>query len=665
MKVQEKHKLDLEAITRLTTLEVRKILAELAAEAKKDPDPVRCQQRLIARQPDIIAALTRASVMSHLMGRRRSFATVLTRPGRPQRRRLSLLSDKALELLRLRLDLSPVDLEKISSEYGKTATAVGVQFGEQLNKKLLESVAKSVEEGDHVRDTGKRLAETLSADGQAVTANVLETMSRTQLSLAYNGGRWAANQDPDIDQALWGYRYEAIIDDRTRDEHIKLHGTQLPKDDPFWTANWPPNGYNCRCTIVEVWKGEVDSGTKVEPPPDAQPDPGWGFSPAAFVPQDTVKATFPSQVSIDPKVTPEKEVSYPGPQPVQDKKKAVQEKVSKATQAQQIAAYSTAFNTTEEEIGSMNAGELKIFIAKEENLPAFLNKPSYAKDKAKLESKFKLAKAKLEAELKDKGVNKPTFKGPEQGQKVSDAHAEAIKQAKKTDLLKAKLVSEKAKTSVLKDNVSKAQKQKELIGQKLEVVEQAGRRPPPDDAQRIPDPVKWQRSLATGEKGAIRAFTGMFSSEIRSFERGDLRGIRPSRLGRLKKQVERINSALNKAPTYKGEIYRGLRLDKKDIRSFLQQDVIEMNCMSSFSKSREVASDFASAWEGRQVSVLMQVVDNKKGLGVDIQALSQVNREQEVLVPKGQRFEVVSRKHYPATPSSSETVLIKLRAVYP
>lgn len=65
--------------------------------------------------------------------------------------------------------------------------------------------------------------------------------------------RW---QQIEADGDKYDLQYRTAEDDHVRESHAILHGTTLPPSDPFWGKYLPPNGWNCRCTAVQVRKGK-------------------------------------------------------------------------------------------------------------------------------------------------------------------------------------------------------------------------------------------------------------------------------------------------------------------------------------------------------------------------------------------------------------------------
>jgi len=63
-------------------------------------------------------------------------------------------------------------------------------------------------------------------------------------------------QDFERDGDRYDLQYRTAGDNRVREEHAILNGTTLPPSDPFWAEYLPPNGWNCRCTAVQVRKGK-------------------------------------------------------------------------------------------------------------------------------------------------------------------------------------------------------------------------------------------------------------------------------------------------------------------------------------------------------------------------------------------------------------------------
>ncbi len=78
----------------------------------------------------------------------------------------------------------------------------------------------------------------------------LRTIYATNLRMAHAAGRWerilrTAEQRP------W-LRYVAIDDGRTRDQHLAWHNIVLRYDHPWWKTHYPPNGWGCRCKVMQL-----------------------------------------------------------------------------------------------------------------------------------------------------------------------------------------------------------------------------------------------------------------------------------------------------------------------------------------------------------------------------------------------------------------------------
>ena len=51
-------------------------------------------------------------------------------------------------------------------------------------------------------------------------------------------------------------QYRTANDKRVRDTHKKLHNVTLPITSRFWDSYYPPNGWGCRCNVVQVRKNK-------------------------------------------------------------------------------------------------------------------------------------------------------------------------------------------------------------------------------------------------------------------------------------------------------------------------------------------------------------------------------------------------------------------------
>ena len=74
-------------------------------------------------------------------------------------------------------------------------------------------------------------------------------------------GKWEQFQQ---DGDRYYLQYRTQHDDKVRPEHAALDGVTLPITDPFWESYYPPNGWNCRCTVAQVRKSKYPATSHEE-----------------------------------------------------------------------------------------------------------------------------------------------------------------------------------------------------------------------------------------------------------------------------------------------------------------------------------------------------------------------------------------------------------------
>ena len=92
---------------------------------------------------------------------------------------------------------------------------------------------------------------------QLGSAHRLNTIFRTNVQSAYAVGEWGEIQHHAQDAPY--LMYDAIDDYRTRPLHHHWDNTILPVSDKWWATHYPPNGYNCRCGVIQLSGDQLDS----------------------------------------------------------------------------------------------------------------------------------------------------------------------------------------------------------------------------------------------------------------------------------------------------------------------------------------------------------------------------------------------------------------------
>lgn len=122
------------------------------------------------------------------------------------------------------------------------------------------SAAKNYQElrtiTDALRDADGKLRTFSDFKEQVATINAkfnrvwLQTEYDTSIATATQSARW---QEFKSQKEMFPFlQYQTAGDDSVRNEHRLLDGVTKHVDDPFWLTYYPPNGWHCRCEVIQL-----------------------------------------------------------------------------------------------------------------------------------------------------------------------------------------------------------------------------------------------------------------------------------------------------------------------------------------------------------------------------------------------------------------------------
>lgn len=123
-------------------------------------------------------------------------------------------------------------------------------FSAAKNYQELHTITDALRDEDGKLRTFADFKEQVSAINQKFNAVWLQTEYDTCIATATQSARWQQfRAQKDILPLL---RYQTAGDDSVRNEHRLLDGVTKRVDDPFWQTYYPPNGWRCRCEVIQV-----------------------------------------------------------------------------------------------------------------------------------------------------------------------------------------------------------------------------------------------------------------------------------------------------------------------------------------------------------------------------------------------------------------------------
>ncbi|MDQ2084524.1 phage minor head protein [Xanthobacteraceae bacterium Astr-EGSB] len=216
---------------------------------------------------------------------------------------------EAIDFLRRKIDLPTQAWTDIWQEMHSRAFVVAGAQSEALLADFHEAVNRAIAEGRTLAQFRADFDHIVATHGWSYKGSRAwrsRVIFQTNLRMAYAAGRWEQIQR--VKKTRPYLRYVAVMDARVRPLHAEWHDTVLPVDDPWWQTHFPPNGWNCRCSVMSLNERDLARyGLKVsERAPDVVMeertirtaagartiqvprgiDPGFAYRPGALPPRD-------------------------------------------------------------------------------------------------------------------------------------------------------------------------------------------------------------------------------------------------------------------------------------------------------------------------------------------------------------------------------------------
>lgn len=221
---------------------------------------------------------------------------------------VALPPTEALAYWQDKVAVTPEEFKTLSGQARARAFTVSGLVRQDQIAAVQQAMREAMANGETLRDFKARMDTVL--EGAKLPRWRLENIYRTNVQSAYMAGRYAQMQRTTALRPYW--RYVAVADNRTRPDHMALHGLVYPHDHDFWSTYYPPNGYACRCTVqtlserqvrqlgVEIQRDMPDLIEPVDPRtgnrmPARRPVPDVGF--AGNVGRDWLHGLAPTELA--------------------------------------------------------------------------------------------------------------------------------------------------------------------------------------------------------------------------------------------------------------------------------------------------------------------------------------------------------------------------------
>ncbi len=174
---------------------------------------------------------------------------------------MDLPFEEAISFFRQKINLPTKTWKDLWQGMHSRAFVVAGAMKDDLLADLRTSIDKAISQGTTITDFRKDFDQIIQKHGwkyKGGKAWRTGVIFNTNLRTAYAAGHYKEMTDPDVLKARPYWRYVASSSKEPRAEHRKWYNLTLPYNDPFWKTHTPPNGWGCKCGIVNHSAREVE-----------------------------------------------------------------------------------------------------------------------------------------------------------------------------------------------------------------------------------------------------------------------------------------------------------------------------------------------------------------------------------------------------------------------
>lgn len=184
----------------------------------------------------------------------------------------------AVKFLRKKKVLPKEAYELLDAESRAKAFSVSGYASLAVLQEFLDELQAAAKDGTTKEAFRERMDSFLEKHGyEGMNPQRSATIFQTNLQTAMNAGHYRSMSEPAVRKLRPYWMYRTAGDGRVRESHMMMEGRVYRADDPIWNVWYPPNGFNCRCTVVSLSPRQVEArGLRVDQDPPARLDTATG-----------------------------------------------------------------------------------------------------------------------------------------------------------------------------------------------------------------------------------------------------------------------------------------------------------------------------------------------------------------------------------------------------